>query len=95
MSDISSKFKEPFSLNDLEWRVQTSGISKKNETPWAIIVPYVSARAVQDRLDDVVGSENWQCSFREWSTKAQICTISIWSNSQWISKEDGAENTDI
>jgi len=27
MSDISSKFKEPFSLNDLEWRVQISVFS--------------------------------------------------------------------
>lgn len=48
---------KPFTPDQLEWRVQRAGV--KNNRPWAQVLVYVTARAVFDRLDAVVGPENW------------------------------------
>ena len=51
-----SKLKEPFSENDIEWRVQQSG--ETNGRIWAKVLAYVTARAIENRLDEVCGPEN-------------------------------------
>lgn len=92
-SDIDlSGLSAEFPPEDLEWRVQRSGMSKNG--PWAIIVPFVSARAIMDRFDLVVGSHNWESKHRE-ATKGMITTLSVKINGEWVAKEDGAEFTDI
>lgn len=54
------KLYEPFSSKDLLWR-----IGSKNDTKTrAQMLIYVDARTVQDRLDAVVGPQNWQFSTR-------------------------------
>lgn len=87
-----SGLSEEFGPEDLEWRVQRSGIGKNG--PWAIIVPFVSARAIMDRLDLVVGPHNWQNSHHI-TDKGVLTTISIKINGEWVFKMDGAEFTDI
>lgn len=67
---LSSQFKP----DELEWRVQRSGI--KNNKPWAIVVPYVQNRAIMDRLDEVVGLWNWRNEFKQF-TNGIVCGISI------------------
>jgi hypothetical protein len=52
------------------------------------------------RLDDVCGPENWRNEFRYEQNGAVLCGISIFTRipdrePQWITKWDGAENTDI
>jgi Rad52/22 family double-strand break repair protein len=54
--DISRRLREPFDPHDVDFRVQ----GKVNgETGKAQVVAYIDARAVQDRLDAVVGAGNW------------------------------------
>jgi hypothetical protein len=54
--DIARRLREPFDPSDVDFRVQ----GKANEqTGKAQCVAYVDARAVQDRLDAVVGIGNW------------------------------------
>ena len=53
------KLKEPFKT--IKWRVQSFSKNK----PLAICIPYIDARDVMNRLDDVVGVENWQCDYKE------------------------------
>lgn len=54
--DISRRLREPFDPRDVDFRVQ----GKVNgETGKAQVVAYIDARAVQDRLDAVVGAGNW------------------------------------
>jgi hypothetical protein len=54
--DISKRLQEPFYPEAVEFRVQ----GKVNEqTGRAAAVAYVDARAVQDRLDNVVGAGQW------------------------------------
>src|SRR5260370_1290140 len=48
----------PFPANDVRCR---PGAVKGNR---AMVLPYVTARAVQDRLDQVLGIDGWQDQYR-------------------------------
>ena len=88
---------EPFSDTDIEWRVQRSGQGDKGI--WAQIVPYLDARAVQDRLDDVFGMDCWSDNYR-FIKSGVVCTLSVkfmdkFKNCDWVQKQDGSDFTDI
>ncbi|HSH44623.1 MAG TPA: Rad52/Rad22 family DNA repair protein [Longimicrobiales bacterium] len=83
----------PFGPGDLEWRVQQAG--EKNGRVWALIVPYVTNRAIQDRLDEVVGPANWKNTFDAGPGGGILCGLSVKVDGEWVTKWDGAENTDI
>jgi len=85
--------KKPFPSSEIRWRVAQCGISSQG-TPWAQVLAYIDARAAMDRLDDVVGQENWKNEFRQ-VDGYKMCRVSIHTGSEWVYKEDGAENTDI
>ena len=92
------KLHEPFPAADLEWRVQSCG--KKNNAAefWVKVLAYVTNRAIMERLDNVCGQENWQNVFREWivgNHSGVMCGISIRVGDEWVTKFDGAENTEI
>lgn len=70
------------------------GVTNKEKNA-AIAIAYVTARAIQDRLDEVCGPENWKNEFVAWKGEHQLCGISIRVDGEWITKWDGAENTDI
>jgi hypothetical protein len=89
----------PFADADLEWRVQTSG-KGGGKGVWALIVPYLTSRAVQQRLDDVCGPANWRNEFVTGPSGGVLCGISVYLSNgmdglHWVTKWDGAENTDI
>ncbi len=54
--DIARRLREPFDPNDVDFRVQGRA---SEQTGKAQAVAYMDARAVQDRLDAVVGIGNW------------------------------------
>lgn len=88
------KLAEPFPEGDLEWRIQSAG--KGNNGIWARCVPYISNRAIMQRLDDVCGPGNWRNDYREWPG-GQLCGLSILVEreagvSAWVTKWDGATN---
>jgi hypothetical protein len=60
-------------------------------------VAYINSRAIQNRLDDAVGVFNWKNTFEPWHGDAQICGLSVYDaeRGEWVTKYDGAENTDI
>lgn len=88
-----SKLREPFPESAIEWRIGRSGI--KNGKPWATCLAYVTNRAIMNRLDDVAGPENWKNEFREWHGGSQLCGISIKVGDEWITKWDGADNSNM
>lgn len=93
---IQEELSRPFAPEDLEWRIQQAF----EEKGCAIAVPYVTNRAIQERLDEVVGPDNWSNEYRPWhgngKKEAQICGISIYFEGRgWVTKWDGAEDTDI
>lgn len=87
------KLSEPFAKEDIEWRIQRTGVASSG--PWAMVLAYVTNRAVQQRLDEVCGAGNWQNEFKESPDGGVLCGISICNNDRWVTKYDGAENTQV
>ena len=53
-----ARLAEPFDQNDIEWRVSRAGMGGKGI--YCMVLAYCTARAIQKRLDDVCGPENWK-----------------------------------
>ena len=88
----------PFAASEIEWRVLRA---TKDKTKGQVAA-FVDSRAIQKRLDDVLGRENWQnrlCTVpgKDNSATTHICEISIFytDRGEWITKSDGAGCTDI
>lgn len=82
----------PFKDDEIEWRLGSTTKDKKK----GMLLPYVTNRAIMNRLDEVLGVENWKPSFKE-IHKGIVCSLSIrlTENGEWITKEDGADLTNI
>ena len=55
---------------------------------------YIDARDVMDRLDSVFGVDGWQTKY-EYLGGRMICNLSIRLNDTWITKSDGAGDSNI
>lgn len=106
MNEIFQKLAEPFPVDEIEWRV---GATTKDKSK-GIALAYIDARAVMDRLDKVVGPNNWQCRYPHANGKT-CCEIGIRAATttkllvqpepleqvewgDWVWKSDGAGDTD-
>lgn len=90
--NIREQLIKEFDDNELEWRVQSCGVT--NNKPWVMALVYVQARAIQNRLDEIFGWENWSEEYREVDGSI-ICRLGVYYNGRWIHKENGASKTDI
>jgi len=95
MQDKEKQLKEPFAPEHIEWRVQQSGKQNDNQTGeikyWALVLAYVTNRAIMDRLDEVFGIDGWCNEYREAPGGGILCGITALG----ITKYDGAEQTAI
>lgn len=91
IKETELKLKKPFKPDELEFRISAT---TKDKTK-GLAVAYIQNRAVQNRLDEVVGFNNWKNEFIELKNGSKICGISIKINNEWITKYDGASDTDI
>ena len=82
---------KPFLPEDIEWRVGTSTADKTR----ALALAYVTNRAVMNRLDEVVGPQNWQNTYETWRDKGILSGLSIKVGAEWITKFDGADKTAV
>jgi len=95
--------KQPFAAGEVQWRLTLTTQNQNGPGFVGLAVPYLDSRAIQKRLDSVIGADNWQNTFKVVSTgkadepTAHICTISIYNaeRNEWVSKSNGAGNTDI
>lgn len=90
--------KKPFPSKDIEWRLQQCG-EKTDGSIWGKCLAYITSRAVQERLDEVCGTDGWRSEIRK-DGNAYLCTLSIRvkhedGSVEWISRTDGADATDI
>lgn len=88
------KLDEPFAADDIEWRVQQCGVSGQGK-PWAMVLAYVTNRAIMKRLDEVCGKAGWRNEFQKAPDSGVMCGISIKVDGEWITKWDAAENTQV
>lgn len=95
-----SKLSEPFEESDIEWRVGTTGLRSNDRKPFCLVLAYCTARAIQRRLDEVCGPENWRNErmvmheFRTGPIAIEV-GISIRINGEWITKYDVSDPTQI
>lgn len=80
----------PFPVDGLKFR---PGPTNKQKT-MAIPLTYIDQRDAIERLDDVLGPENWQCTYMSEGTRL-TCSISVMTEHGWITKSNGAGDTDI
>lgn len=98
---ITDKLAAPFDPFDIEWRIQKAG--ETNGKKWAMVLAYVTNRAIMERLDEVFGIAGWQNEYQPMPDGGIICGIKAkmeigtlekpaW---EWIVKYDGADKTNI
>ena len=80
----------PFPPNEIEWRVGSTNRDKSS----GLALAYLTARHVMERLDEVCGPENWQDRY-EFHGKRTVCYLSIRIGDQWVTKADGAGDSDV
>ncbi|MCL2047398.1 MAG: hypothetical protein FWG87_01610 [Defluviitaleaceae bacterium] len=91
--EVISKLRAPFPFEAVEAKIQVT--SKENGTGMAVF--YLDSRAIQNRLDEVLGHFNWKNQYLAWQNNAQLCGIAVFNaeRNEWVGKFDGAECSDI
>lgn len=90
----------PFFTQEVEWRIQRSG-SKGDNKVWAIAVPYITARAVHNRLDEAFDPWGWRTEFNVMEVPGGVSGVicRLWfvnpDNNEWEWKENGAGQTNM
>jgi|TARA_E500000305_G_C4023151_1_gene240121 hypothetical protein len=84
MNKIEMALKRPFPESKIRWRKGGGGAE----------LAYITARDVMDRFDATVGFANWQTSYR-WIGDRMICKLSVRIDGEWITKSDGADDSNI
>lgn len=79
---IATALAAPFDPRDIKYKPQ---VVKNNR---CLAMAYIDARLVQDRLDTVVGVENWQDRYEILPDGSAICRLCVKLGGRWISKTD-------
>jgi hypothetical protein len=97
IQEIYDALAAPFPVEEISWRVgPTNERSRREDQPLrGQPLCYVDARTVMDRLDSVVGFDNWQCSYTPGVATSIVCNIGVRLLNDWIWKADGAGATDM
>ncbi|WP_176551105.1 Rad52/Rad22 family DNA repair protein [Bacillus sp. AFS040349] len=91
--EIMKRLQEPFAPEDIEWRVHRS--MYVGDQVKAIVCAYVNNRAIQNRLDEVMGPFGWKNEFSTWRDKGVLCGISLKFGDEWVTKYDAADETNF
>lgn len=87
-AEIGRRLREPFNPEDVDFRPQGGG----NSNGKAQVVAYVDARAIQDRLDEVVGPGAWEFTYEPlFVEKGQVQIAKGRLTIYGVSKEDVGE----
>lgn len=94
--DWRKRLSEPFPAEDIEWRVSRAGM--KDGKVWCRVFAYITARGIEERLDDVFGVQGWQLTQPVQYQHGNKCAIGIgikvFIEGKWITKWDVCELTD-
>jgi hypothetical protein len=72
----------PFRLTEVKFKPQSV---KGNR---ALAMAYIDCRVIQDRLDAVLGVENWQDEYHIVPDGSVICQLRLRINGEWVTKTD-------
>ncbi|MBN9117802.1 MAG: hypothetical protein J0I06_01310 [Planctomycetes bacterium] len=79
---ITAALAVPFEPRDVKFKPQ---MVKNNR---CLAMAYIDARLIQDRLDDVVGPENWEDAYDLLPDGSVMCKLRIKLGDRWITKID-------
>jgi hypothetical protein len=86
--EIRERLSEPFDQRLLGWKpIRVSGNR-------ALAFAYISNTDVMDRLDEVVGPENWKTEYLQVGPQSVECRLSIKINGEWVCKSDVGATSD-
>lgn len=81
-SDIITALAAPFSDTEVKFKPQAIRGNR------ALALAYVDVRAIMDRLDAVVGVENWQDHYELLPDNSVMCRLRVRIGERWITKTD-------
>jgi hypothetical protein len=79
---ITKALAMPFAPKDVKFKPQSV---KGNR---ALALAYVDVRVIQDRLDEVLGVENWQDGYELLPDNSVMCRLKLRIGKRWITKMD-------
>ncbi|MFO0849131.1 MAG: Rad52/Rad22 family DNA repair protein [Gemmataceae bacterium] len=82
VKSVTAALSAPFAPTEIKWKPQSV---KGNR---AMALAYLDARAVQDRLDDVLGVEGWQDEYQQLPDGSVVCKLQLKLGDRWITKMD-------
>lgn len=88
---LQQKLECPFPPTAVSWRIGRKSQDKKS----AMLLAYIDARDVMERLDKAAGFENWQCRYTLADNGLLVCEIGIRINGEWIWRANGAGDTQV
>ena len=97
---IWQRLAEPFNQSCIEWlpKVAKARAADMNARGYgkgtALALAYIDARSVMARLDEVLGPDGWQDSYRVEGTRT-ICRLEILIDGAWVAKEDGSGDSQV
>ncbi|MFQ3651080.1 MAG: Rad52/Rad22 family DNA repair protein [Gemmataceae bacterium] len=80
--DVAEALARPFDPKEIHWKPQAVQGNR------ALVVPFIDARLVQDRLDEVVGVTGWQDHYEPLPDGSVVCRLQIRVGDEWVTKED-------
>lgn len=85
--EMTAALSAPFNPTEISWRVGSTNKAKDK----GMALAYLDARSIMERLDSVVGPENWQARY----PFPGCCEVGIKVGNEWVWKANGAGQTDI
>lgn len=79
---ITKALAEPFDQKDVKFKPQ---MVKNNR---CLAMAYIDARLIQDRLDEVLGPENWEDNYKLLPDGSAMCRLRIRLGGKWVTKHD-------
>jgi hypothetical protein len=95
--EMMERLQQPFPASRIEWRVA----QETKDSTRVMVLAYLTSRAVMERLDEVFGPMGWQTQYSKGPDGGVMCGIAVRQmgegddSSVWVTKWDGAENTDF
>src|SRR5690348_457487 len=91
IQEIFDALCQPFPSSYVEWRIGSTNAEKTKGMPLC----YIDARTVMDRLDSVMGPDNWQNKYDP-GPNLLVCNLGLkMPGGEWVWKADGAGATDV
>src|SRR5262245_31821845 len=79
---LTSSLAAPFEPKDVKFKPQ---MVKGNR---CLAMAYIDARLIQDRLDAVLGAENWEDAYKVLPDGSVMCRLRLKLGDKWITKTD-------